>query len=178
MTDYASPNRLLSATARHRRTVALSIFLMVQVVAVVFFVGDVIGDLRESPGSSHFLFEAVVTAALTVGVVLGAYALRETLAVMQAQETALATASGALADVIAAQFDEWGLTPAERDVGMLALKGLDVAEISALRDAAQGTVRAQLTRIYSKAGVSGRAQFGSFFVEDLLGQALPDKRPD
>ena len=39
-------------------------FLLVQVVAVVFFVGDVIGDLRESPGSTHFIFEAIVTAAL------------------------------------------------------------------------------------------------------------------
>ena len=59
---------------------------------------------------------------------------------------------------------------------MLALKGLDVAEISDLRGAAAGTVRAQLARIYAKAGVSGRAQFAAFFVEDLLGQALPEMR--
>ena len=70
--------------------------------------------------------------------------------------------------MIETQFDDWRLTPAERDVGMLALKGLDVAEIASLRSAAQGTVRAQLTRIYAKAGVSGRAQFASWFVEDLL----------
>ena len=38
--------------------------------------------------------------------------------------------------------------------------------------AAQGTVRAQLTRIYAKAGVSGRAQFAAFFVEDLLAGAV------
>jgi DNA-binding CsgD family transcriptional regulator len=77
-----------------------------------------------------------------------------------------------LADVIAAQFTDWGLTPAERDVGFLALKGLDVAEIAELRGRAAGTVRAQLTRIYSKAGVSGRAQFAAYFVEDLLGEGL------
>ena len=41
-----------------------------------------------------------------------------------------------------------------------------------LRGAAQGTVRAQLTRIYAKAGVSGRAQFGAWFVEDLLDEGL------
>jgi DNA-binding NarL/FixJ family response regulator len=48
-----------------------------------------------------------------------------------------------------------------------------VAEIAGMRGAAQGTVRAQLTKIYSKAGVSGRAQFAAFFVEDLLGEGLP-----
>jgi DNA-binding CsgD family transcriptional regulator len=54
----------------------------------------------------------------------------------------------------------------------LALKGLDVAEIAEMRGAAAGTVRAQLTRIYAKAGVSGRAQFAAWFVEDLLGEGL------
>ena len=73
------------------------------------------------------------------------------------------------AEVIGKQFTAWGLTPAERDVALFALKGLDIADIAELRGAAQGTVRAQLTRIYAKAGVSGRAQFAAWFVEDLLG---------
>jgi len=57
-------------------------------------------------------------------------------------------------------------------IGLMAIKGLDLAEIAAVRGAAQGTVRAQLTRIYAKAGVSGRAQFAAYFVEDLLGQGV------
>ncbi|MFN3642142.1 MAG: helix-turn-helix transcriptional regulator [Gemmobacter sp.] len=68
----------------------------------------------------------------------------------------------------AAQFRAWGLTPAERDVAWLALEGLDTAEIAGRRGAAAGTVRAQLARVYAKAGVSGRAQFAALFVEDLL----------
>jgi DNA-binding CsgD family transcriptional regulator len=107
-----------------------------------------------------------------LGVAFGVMVLRQTLEDMRAQDVALATARGALADVIAAQFTDWGLTPAERDVGFLALKGLDVAEIAELRGRAAGTVRAQLTRIYAKAGVSGRAQFAAYFVEDLLGEGL------
>jgi hypothetical protein len=47
-----------------------------------------------------------------------------------------------------------------------------------MRGAAQGTVRAQLTKIYAKAGVSGRAQFAAYFVEDLLGASLPPARPE
>jgi DNA-binding CsgD family transcriptional regulator len=114
----------------------------------------------------------LVALALALGVAFGVMVLRQTLEDMRAQDVALATARGALADVIAAQFTDWGLTPAERDVGFLALKGLDVAEIAELRGRAAGTVRAQLTRIYAKAGVSGRAQFAAYFVEDLLGEGL------
>jgi DNA-binding CsgD family transcriptional regulator len=120
----------------------------------------------------HLVFEMLVALALALGVAFGVMVLRQTLEDMRAQDVALATARGALADVIAAQFTDWGLTPAERDVGFLALKGLDVAEIAEMRGAAAGTVRAQLTRIYAKAGVSGRAQFAAWFVEDLLGEGL------
>jgi DNA-binding CsgD family transcriptional regulator len=76
--------------------------------------------------------------------------------------------------VIQAQFDQWGLSKAERDVAYLALKGLDVAEIATVRHAAAGTVRAQLSGIYGKSGVNGRAQFAAFFVEDLLSGGLPE----
>ena len=160
-------------TAGRRQTAALSVFLLVQTLAAVFFVGDVIGDLRADPISGHFIFEAIVTAALVLGILFGAFALRRTIELLRAQDQALAVARGALSDVIERQFQAWALTPAERDVGLLALKGLDVAEIAEMRGAAQGTVRAQLTRIYSKAGVSGRAQFAAFFVEDLLGAGVP-----
>jgi DNA-binding CsgD family transcriptional regulator len=164
---------LVVRSAGRRQTAALSVFLLVQTMGTVFFVGDVIGDLRADPISSHFIFEAVVTAALVLGILFGTFALRRTIELLRAQEQALAVARGALSDVIDRQFQAWGLTPAECDVGLLALKGLDIADIADLRGAAQGTVRAQLTRIYSKAGVSGRAQFAAFFVEDLLGEGIP-----
>ncbi len=166
----ASVNLLI---AGRRQTAALTVFLLIQTLGTVFFVGDVIGDLRADPVSEHFIFEAIVTAALVLGILFGTFALRRTVELLRAQDQALQVARGALSEVIGHQFQAWGLTPAERDVGFLALKGLDVAELAELRGAAQGTVRAQLTRIYSKAGVSGRAQFAAFFVEDLLGEGVP-----
>lgn len=150
------------------RIAALAGFLVIQSLAAVFYVGDIVDDFSEGVVSAHLVVEALVTASLVIGIVLAAVALRRTLERIDAQEQALAAARGALSDVIDAQFGDWGLTAAERDVGLLALKGLDVAEIAEMRGAAQGTVRAQLTRIYAKAGVSGRAQFAAFFVEDLL----------
>ena len=160
--------------APKRQPAALLAFLVIQTVAAVYFVGDAASEMIEAQGGSHSILESVVAVALLLGVIFGAVALRHTLATLHAQRQAIATASGAMAEVISAQFAAWGLTPAERDVGFFALKGLDVAEIAELRGAAPGTVRAQLTHIYAKAEVSGRAQFAAFFVEDLLGQALTD----
>lgn len=160
-----------SATGRRRAT-ALSAVLAGQAVAAVFFIGDVVLDLVAEGPTPHLWVEALVAGALVAGLGFGAVALRRTLAVLRAQGEALAVARGALAEVVARQFAAWRLTPAEADVGLLALKGLDIAEIAALRGAAAGTVRAQLARIYAKAGVSGRAQFAAFFVEDLLADGL------
>jgi DNA-binding CsgD family transcriptional regulator len=162
----------MKALGPRRRPIAWAIFLIVQTLATVFFVGDAVADYLDGQISPHLVFEMLVALALALGMAFGVMVLRQTLEDMRAQDVALATARGALADVIAAQFTAWGLTPAERDVGFLALKGLDVAEIAELRGRAAGTVRAQLTRIYAKAGVSGRAQFAAYFVEDLLGEGL------
>lgn len=151
---------------------ALAVFLAIQMAAAVFYVGDVVSDVAVGADRGHLWFEGLVTAGLVAGIVFGTVTLRRMVERLRAQDQALAVARGALGEVISAQFDAWGLTPAERDVGMLALKGLDVAEIAEMRGAAAGTVRAQLTRIYAKAGVSGRAQFAAWFVEDLLGDGV------
>lgn len=129
---------------------------------------DSVSDYMSAPNAPHSVLEPVVTAALAYGVFSTARQLRAALGRLQHQDMALEAARGELAQVIQTQFDVWELTPAERDVGLLALKGLDVAEIAEVRGAAQGTVRTQLARIYAKAGISGRAQFAAWFVEDLL----------
>lgn len=152
--------------------IAFAAVLLMQSVAAIFFLGDSAADLMADTWSAHTLFEAFVSLALIFGVGLSFWHLRLTLQQMHDQERALETARGKLAEAISGQFDHWGLTPAERDVGLLAIKGLDVAEIAGIRGAAQGTVRAQLARIYAKAGVSGRAQLAAWFVEDLLTDAI------
>lgn len=161
------------------RTSVLAALLIVQSIAAVFFVGDVVADLSFDGFDAHIVFEAIVAAALVIGVLLGGLEMRRTLDRARRSEAAVAAASGALGELIDAYFKRWNLTPAETDVAMLALKGFDVAEIASLRQAASGTVRAQLTRIYAKAGVSNRAQLVSIFIEDLLGgpvQASGDRR--
>ncbi|ETX11984.1 LuxR family transcriptional regulator [Roseivivax halodurans JCM 10272] len=154
------------------RQLGLAGVIVLQCIAAVFFIGDVVVDLVHAPLAEHSLLEMLVTLALVVGIGLNACQLRRMMERMQAQDRALDTARGDLARIVETQFETWCLTPAERDVGFLALKGLDAAEIAEIRGAAKGTVRAQLTRIYAKAGVSGRAQFAAWFVEDLLDGGL------
>jgi len=151
-----------------RRTAALAGLLAIQSLAAVFFVGDAIADISVNGLSLHIVFESLVAFALVLGVMFGAYEMRRTVERARRSEQALAAASGALGELIADAFEGWGLTAAESEVALLTLKGFDVAETARLRGSATGTVRAQLTRIYLKAGVSGRAQFISLFIEDLL----------
>lgn len=151
----------------------LALVLLIETAAAVFFVTDTLSEMSENGIGMHQWLEGLVTLALALGVGLGALELRRAMAHQGMQDKALSTASGEMDRVIREQFTAWGLTPAERDVGYLALKGLEVAEIAAMRRAAAGTVRAQLSGIYAKAGTTSRAQFAALFVEDLLAGGLP-----
>lgn len=73
-----------------------------------------------------------------------------------------------LGDAIDGQFDRWSLTPAEREVALLMLKGLSHKEIAGVRESSERTVRQQARAIYGKANLSGRAALSAFFLEDLL----------
>lgn len=73
-----------------------------------------------------------------------------------------------LGEAIDRQFLTWKLTEAERDVGLLILKGLSLKDIAAVRVTSERTIRAQARSIYAKAGLSGRAALSAFFLEDLL----------
>lgn len=94
---------------------------------------------------------------------------------IQSQGAALKRASGiarkhleGLGTSIKAQFDDWGLTPAEQEVALLLLKGLSMKEVSETRSVSERTIRQQATTIYGKAGLTGRADLSAYFLEDLL----------
>lgn len=152
---------------------ALTAIAAVQAAAALVFLIFAAGDVIGGRVTALSVLEAVLIAGLALGTILVLAEVYRADRRLQRQGRALAVASGALARVIDAQFSAWGLTQAEREVAMLALKGLDNAEIARIRGAAPGTVRAQMTHIYHKAGVSGRAQFAAWFVEDLLQDGLP-----
>jgi len=67
-----------------------------------------------------------------------------------------------------AQFEDWGMSEAEKDVGMLILKGLSHKEISRLRGTTEATVRQQAQSIYQKSDLPGKTAFSAYFLEDLI----------
>lgn len=64
--------------------------------------------------------------------------------------------------------DRWQLTPAERDVSWLLIKGFAFAEIAEIRNVREKSVRQQAATIYRKALLKGRAELVAYFMQDLI----------
>lgn len=151
--------------------------LAVQAVCAVFFVSDILASvlgLRSVAISwqTRELLEIGAALGLVLGLLLGAMLLLRARAEARVARESLRRAQGAFRDLIDERFTDWGLTPAERDVALFAVKGLSTAEIARMRNTSEGTVKAQTAAVYRKAGVSGRAQLVALFIEDLID--LPD----
>ncbi len=151
----------------------------VQAICAVFFLFDAIKDwfgLENAPGLRRIDgFEMLMSLALIAGVAATLLLIRELSRREAALRRQIDIASGAFAEMIEAQFDEWKLSTSERDVALLAIKGLSIAEIAAVRNTKEGTVKAQNAAVYKKAGVSGRLQLLSLFIDELLQDPLVDQ---
>lgn len=66
------------------------------------------------------------------------------------------------------QFEEWGMTAAEQEIGMLILKGLSHKEVASLRGTSEATVRQQAQAIYHKSNLPGKTAFSAYFLEDVF----------
>ncbi|MBO9477470.1 response regulator transcription factor [Shimia sp. R11_0] len=142
----------------------------------MFFLADIVLTLvgvRSAPVAWHVreLLEIGAALGLLLGAGLGAIAWRQAVRARARAEASLAQVQLAFRDHMEASFATWQLTPAERDVALFSIKGLSIQEIAQLRQTSEGTVKAQCNAIYRKAGVSGRAQLMSLFLDDLLADA-------
>lgn len=85
----------------------------------------------------------------------------------QWRESAQSALAG-LGVAIDQQFDGWKLTPAEREVALLILKGYGHKQIAGATQRSERTVRQHAVTVYQKSGLAGRAELAAFFLEDLL----------
>lgn len=173
-------------------------------VAIGLIMGvDLLFDYLQGAGLSHVGLEGLVLVIAVVGgagfarrwVVLRRNAEEARAEALAAREEALAL-EARLADTraeaerwkteakdlieglgaaIDRQFERWGLTPAEREIGLLLLKGLSHQEVADVRSVSERTVRQQARSLYKKAGLSGRADLAAYFLEDLLDPRAPLK---
>lgn len=73
-----------------------------------------------------------------------------------------------LTQSIDSQFEIWKLSPAEKEVALLLMKGFELKTIGEIRRTTERTARQQAFNLYQKSGLSGRAELTAFFLEDLL----------
>lgn len=155
---------------------AVAGFVLVAVLAAV----DLLSDRGSPPG--HVALEGtLVLVGLAGAALLLRFAVRERGRVLKLRGEVAAWRAEAerwrdeshvllagLGAAIDRQFERWQLTPAEREVGLLLVKGLSLHEIAAVRSASERTVRQQAQAVYRKSGLAGRAELSAFFLEDLL----------
>lgn len=187
--DFASERRLL-----------VGVFLAFLGVAL-FAAIDISADLREGTTLWHVAAEgAVLLIASLASIFMArrlaltlrrarrageeAAALAEQLEVTRAEARRWRNEASHLVRGLAAaldeQFERWSLTPAEKEVALLLLKGLSHKDIAEIRSVSEATARQQARAVYKKGGLSGRHDLAAFFLEDLMlptpvdGRAPPD----
>ncbi len=156
--------------------------LFVQFLCAMFFLADILLSVvglypKPLAWSTREMMEIGALLGLFLGLIFGGLLVWRAFSDLHHAEARLERASGAFIDLLNERFDQWGLTAAERDVAMFAIKGLTVQDIARLRETSEGTVKAQTAAIYRKAEVSGRPQLLSLFIEDLMGGERKPARP-
>lgn len=142
---------------------------------------DLVLDRPDNWLSFHVIYEMAMALGALGGAIwlvrrwrgaeAASSALRRSLAERQAERDAwrksAELALAGMGTAIAAQFDAWGLTPAEREVALLVLQGLGHKEIAVRTGRSERTVRQHAAASYEKAGLGGRAELAGFFLSDV-----------
>jgi DNA-binding NarL/FixJ family response regulator len=154
------------------------LMMVVQAVGALFFIGDIAFSVLGVPRQpldwkTREVLEIGAAVALLIGLVMSGALLVQSQRRLGRAEAQLQRASAAFMDLMEQNFTLWRLTPAERDVAFFVLKGCSTQEIAGFRNTSDGTVKAQMNAIYRKAGVTGRGQLMSVFLDDLIADAQP-----
>ena len=164
---------------RTKNHVRVRIFGLAALSAMIlFFIYDLAVDalLEGEFATFHFAIESIVFVGASIVLVLNVRDLRRLRERLVWEERRNRGLSGALAEVIGEQMDEWGFTRSEKDVAWLIAKGYRFTEIAELRGVKESTPRLQATSVYAKAGVSGRAEFVAEILQPLL-MTIPESSP-
>ena len=158
------------------RATAFLLLLVVQAACAGVFLLDILMSIFgiypvPLAWTTRELMEMGAGVGLVLGLIFGAVLVWRAFSELNQARSRLDRASSAFTELLDQRFGQWGLTAAERDVALFAIKGLNVQEIARLRDTSEGTVKAQTAAIYRKAAVTGRPQLLSLFIDDMMGGA-------
>ncbi len=166
------------------RLILLAAFVFIGILAAI----DITADIREGTDLTHIIVELFVfivaifsASAMSLRLLKEAKESRQLVSEMtlelqknRDEATEWRNETQALLQGLSAsinnQFERWGLTPSEKEIGLFLLKGLSHKEVAYIREVSEATARQQARSIYKKAGLSGRHDLAAFFLEEL---ALP-----
>lgn len=153
--------------------------MAVLILSMVFFSFDILADIFDhfalkKPYNAWELVHLIFEIVAVVGLGFGALTLRGRLVGLRsyaerAAET-IEVMRGHFEEVLEMNFSKWGLTKAERDITLLIVRGLTVAQIAEARSTAQGTIKAQSTSIFRKIGVSSKTELLSLIIDEFIDQ--------
>lgn len=162
---------------RRMRTSTMLAGIGASLSSMAFFGYDVITDILKHSSAAmsyssgelvHLIFE--ILAVLGLG--YASLTLRAHWRLLQAEATqsqeTIQILRGSFDAALHEKFDEWRLTKAERDVTLLMIRGLSVADIASARKTAQGTIKAQSTSIFRKIGVASKTELMSAIIDEFL----------
>lgn len=160
----------------------LYLVILLPIIGLLNFL-DIIEDIKQEADKLHLTLEVLQVIIVIIVMTImfkHAYKRRAELTILQNKfdithrslkqsKSKIDKLNDDYMKVIQQQLAAWQLTPSEKEVAILLLKGLSFDEISNVRKTKEKTVRQQASSIYRKSGLSGRHEFSAWFFEDLLG---------
>lgn len=163
----------MSDDVTHQRSSRWQVVVFSAIALLV--AGDLVIDYREGASFAHIAAESViliVAAASALGIWLQLQKTRTRLSTVEAEAYRWREKNDDLIQgfsaAIATQFNRWGLTQAETEIGFLLLKGLSHKDIARRRNTSERTVREQSRSLYRKSGISGRTALSAFFLASIV----------
>ena len=159
------------------KSTLVATFFLAKIIAFLFFMFDVAFDLKDHVANNlpyengelvHLSFEIFAVFALGAGIFVTTQYMALLRQRKQNAELSLHHLRKDFGGLMQDKFERWSLTPAEKDISVLLLKGLGTSEISEIRSTKLGTVKLQVHKVLQKAGATNRAEFMSLFMDDFL----------
>lgn len=160
--------------------VLLVLVLVIQAASGLFFVFSLVADVflirvPFIPWEAYEILQILASLGLLCGVLCSIIMLALTVRRSRRIEDQISAVAGEFQSHVERQFQAWGLTPSERSVALLVVKGFSNGEIAGMRNSSESTIKSHVTSIFRKSGLTSRQQLVSGVIEDLLAALSQDE---
>ncbi|MBL4616146.1 MAG: helix-turn-helix transcriptional regulator [Robiginitomaculum sp.] len=156
--------------------------ILILTVIIILIMVDLTADFNEGTALWHLFIEGVVGLFAMFGVLLLVYKSLKSMSSLKQEKYKVKLLQAesnkwrqqlqkhihGLSDSIHQQMDYWRLTPSEKEIAFMLLKGLSIKEIAEIRNTSEKTTRTQCASVYEKSELAGRSELSAFFLEDLF----------